>query len=65
MNPFTKHPAEVGETYLQHMRVALGFSVTFAWLAFVALVHAFFPFAFITTASDKVIYLYKKMTKRR
>ena len=65
MNPFTKHPKEVGETYLQHMGVALGFSFTFLLLTLAAFVHAFVPFIFINTASSKVFSLYKKMNKRR
>ena len=27
MNPFTAHPASVGETYLQHLRFAFRFGV--------------------------------------
>ena len=65
MNPFTKHPKEVGETYLQHMGVALGFSFTFLLPTLAAFVHAFVPFLFINTASNKVFSLYKKMSRRR
>ena len=40
---FTQHPASVGETYFQHMGVALSFFGRFCYGAFAALVHAFFP----------------------
>jgi hypothetical protein len=65
MNLFTKHPKEVGETYLQHMCVALGFSFVFLLLTLSAFVHAFVPFIFINTASNKVFSLHKKINKRK
>ena len=58
MNVFTAHPASVGETYFQHLRFALlvGARMTAGGLA--ALVHAFLPFVFVTTAgriSDELV----------
>ena len=50
-NVFTKHPKEVGETYLQHMWASFRYSLTFLLLVFVAIVHAILPFAFTKTAS--------------
>ena len=50
-NIFTKHPKEVGETYLQHMWASFRYSLTFLLLVFVAMVHAILPFVFTKTAS--------------
>jgi hypothetical protein len=51
MNPFTAHPAAVGETYLQHLRFALRFGAKMTYGGLAALVHAVLPFWFVTTAS--------------
>ena len=49
-NPFTTHPASVGETYGQHFRFALRFGTRMLLGGVAAIVHAFFPFLFVTTA---------------
>lgn len=49
-NPFTAHPASVGETYFQHFRFALRFGTRMTLGGVAAIVHAFFPFLFVTTA---------------
>ena len=54
MNIFTEHPKQVSETYLQHMKKALTFSFKLLVMSFQALLHAFFPFLFVTTVSDKI-----------
>lgn len=61
---FTEHPDAVGESYVEHMRVALSFAGPLAYGAFAALVHAFLPFLFVTTASKIVKGLYARMTNR-
>ncbi len=61
---FTEHPASVGESYGEHMRVALSFAVPLTKAAASAYVHAFFPFLFTTTASGIVKHLYDRMTRR-
>jgi len=61
---FTSHPASVGETYGEHMRVALSFAGPLAKAASAALVHAFLPFLFTTTASLTVKRLYDRMSRR-
>ena len=48
-NPFTAHPASVGETYGQHFRFASRFGPPVSATA--AMVHAVLPFLFVTTAS--------------
>jgi Family of unknown function (DUF6356) len=50
-NPFTAHPASVGETYGQHFAFALAFGARMVLGGLAAMVHAVFPFAFVTTAS--------------
>jgi hypothetical protein len=63
-NPFTKHPEEIGENYLQH----LWFAARISWLAFkvsvIALVHAFLPFLFQKTASEMLENLNEGINKR-
>jgi hypothetical protein len=50
-NPFTAHPGSVGESYAEHCAFALAFGARMALGGVAAMVHALFPFAFITTAS--------------
>ncbi len=61
---FTEHPASVGETYTQHMGVALSFALPLTKAALGAFVHAMFPFLCTTTASDTVKGLHARMTRR-
>ncbi len=51
MNPFTAHPASVSETYGEHCRFAFAFGVRMTVGGIAAMIHAVFPFLFITTAS--------------
>ena len=51
MNPFTAHPASVGETYGQHFRFALRFGAKMTAGGLAAIVHSLLPFCFVTTAS--------------
>ena len=64
MNIFTKHPKEVGETYLEHMFNAVRFSLTFLLLFVVALIHSILPFLFTKTASCVVQEMAKHMEER-
>ena len=64
-NPFLKHPHAVGETYVQHMGNALHFSFTFLQLAGIAYIHAFLPFIFTNTGSEKVKELNDLMQNRK
>ena len=50
-NPFTAHPASVGETYFEHMRFARKFGGRMLLGGAAAVVHSLFPFLFVTTAS--------------
>ncbi len=63
---FNEHPESVGETYWQHLGVALGFAFTLFLASLAALAHALLPFLFVTTASRKIEELHERMvTKRR
>jgi len=62
---FTEHPASVGETYWQHLAVALSFAGGLFGAAFAALVHAFFPAWFEKTASVKITCLHDRMVCNR
>lgn len=46
------HPNSVCMSYFEHMRLSLGFSWKFLVGSFKAVIHAFFPNAFITSTSD-------------
>ncbi|MFD1985272.1 DUF6356 family protein [Mesorhizobium newzealandense] len=61
---FTSHPAKVGETYFGHMGFAAWFSSRLLVAAGAALVHAFLPFLFETTASRIVRELYERTHNR-
>lgn len=64
-NLFTQHPAEVGETYWQHQRVALGFAAALFTAGCAALVHAFLPFLFVKTGSEAIARLHDRMVVNR
>lgn len=58
-NPFTEHPHSAGETYTEHMRVALGFSRQLFGASLAALTHALLPMLHKTTASDRIRCLHR------
>jgi hypothetical protein len=63
---FTKHPASVGETYFQHMRMAGSFGTRMLGGALACYVHAIFPFLFERTGSMAIAELHDRMlTSRR
>ncbi len=61
---FTEHPEAVGESYVEHMRVALSFSGPLLVAGLAALVHAFLPFLCTSTASTTVKRLHARMMNR-
>ena len=61
---FTDHPSSVNETYLEHMFIALSFSLRLAYASFAALVHSIFPFLLKKTASNTIKELYDKINSR-
>lgn len=64
-NPFTDHPHSAGETYVEHMRVALGFFRQLMGASLAALVHALLPMFHKTTASDRVHCLHECIERDR
>lgn len=61
---FMAHPESVNESYFEHMGAALRYAGTFAFCAFCAFVHAFFPFLFEKTASTIVKKMVANMNAR-
>jgi hypothetical protein len=62
---FTEHPGSVGESYFEHMGVALSFAGPLLLAGLAALVHAALPFLCTTTASGTVKRLHARMINRR
>lgn len=62
---FTRHPASVGETYLQHLRTALSFGVRMLGGGVACLVHSLLPFLFVRTASRCIEQLHERMVLHR
>ena len=58
---FTEHPDAVGESYVEHMHVALSFAGPLLKAGMAALVHAFLPFLCVTTASVTVKRLHARL----
>ena len=50
-NPFTAHPREVGETYLEHGFFACRYGARMTLGGIAAFLHGIFPFLFKTTGS--------------
>jgi hypothetical protein len=64
MNAFTEHPRSVGESYWQHMGVALSFAGAMALGAAASLVHAVFPFLCTRTGSEIIRALNARLSNR-
>ena len=62
---FTAHPQAAGESYLEHMAFALGFSGRLFRAAFAALLHGFVPGLCETTASRTVLCMNDELRDRR
>ncbi len=65
MNPLTEHLTEVGETYTQHLVKAAGFGIAMVAAGLACLVHALFPFLFVTTGSSCIRRLHRRMEDHR
>lgn len=65
MNPFTDHPASVGESYREHLGVASRFGLRMIAGGLGALVHGVFPFLCTTTGSRTVSALHAEMVRKR
>ena len=62
---FSEHPAEVGESYGEHLRAAGGFGLKMIGGGIACVVHAVIPGLFITTGSGTVNRLYQQMVAKR
>ncbi|MDH3472673.1 MAG: DUF6356 family protein [Rhodospirillales bacterium] len=62
---FTEHPASVGETYLEHMGMALSFALRLLLGSLACLLHAFLPFLFVKTGSGIIAGLHDRMVVNR
>ncbi|MBP8297228.1 MAG: capsule biosynthesis protein [Burkholderiales bacterium] len=62
---FRAHPASVGETYCEHLGVALSFGAALLAAGLACLVHAFFPFLFTTTARRAIADLHRRVVTHR
>jgi hypothetical protein len=62
---FTEHPESVGETYLEHLCTAIGFSTRMMLGGVACFFHALFPFAFRRTGSECIERLHDRMVVNR
>lgn len=62
---FNEHPASVDESYGEHMAMASYFGVRMVGAGLACLMHAIFPFLFVTTGSDTIRGLHDRMSARR
>lgn len=63
-NPFTRHPASVGESYLEHLLNAGGFGLRLLGAGLAVLMHALLPFLFEHTGSRTVRNLDERLQGR-
>ncbi len=63
-NPFTKHPKDIGESYLKHLFEALYLFARLTYSGLVMIIHAFIPFLFTKTASNTIFYFHERFSKR-
>lgn len=61
---FHEHPASVGETYVQHLGFACYFSSRLLVAGLAALIHAFIPPLFESTASRIICELHERISSR-
>ena len=61
---FLSHPAQVGESYFEHQRVALSFALPLLGAGFAALIHAMIPGVCERTAGDAIRRLHGRLEKR-
>ena len=64
-NIFTQHPKETGDSYLQHLLMALKYSFTLFLLFLTAFIHSIFPFIFKNTTSSKIIKMAEDLKTRK
>lgn len=62
---FTEHPASVGESYFQHMGMALGFSAKMLGAGLCCFIHGIFPFLFKRAGRECIEDLHSRMVVNR
>jgi hypothetical protein len=62
---FIAHPAAVGESYFEHMRLAFRFSARLFRAGFAAFAHGFVPAVCETTASEAILSMNDEIRARR
>jgi hypothetical protein len=63
-NPFTDHPKEVDETYLQHLLYAVKLGLKMIVVGLCCMVHGPFPFLFTSTTSRNIKIWGEKLNER-
>jgi hypothetical protein len=63
-NPFTRHPHDLGESYLHHFVNASAFGLRMLAGGCAAIIHSVFPFLFVHTGSRTMEKLHRRMTRR-
>ena len=61
---FFEHPQSVDESYVEHFKVASGFGVSLIGAGLAALIHAFVPCLFQSTASREIRRLHARIEGR-
>jgi hypothetical protein len=61
---FLSHPQTVDESYGEHFLFALGFAMRLLGAGLAALVHAFIPCLFETTASRMICEMHDRIARR-
>lgn len=61
---FTEHPADTGETYLEHLWFTIRIALRFNYASLLLLAHGIFPFLFTRTASSQIERIYLIMKAR-
>ena len=62
---FLSHPAEIGETYLEHMEVAGSFGFQLMGAGLACMVHAVIPCLFERTGSTVIKSLHERLVTGR
>ena len=62
---FRDHPADVGESYGEHLRHAASFGLTMIVGGLACLVHAAIPALFATRGSDTISRLHDRLVRKR
>lgn len=65
MKAFTEHPASVGETYFQHLRMSFSFGFRMCVAGMGCLLHGIFPFLCTRSGSKMICELHTEMVTHR